>query len=373
MRTPPLALIIGSAPDYNDWEEALAELGLTVATTTDDNEGHNEIERLEPDVVVVHPGDDCVSGQDALARVQRLDPSIGVVMVCGDATVWHAVEAMKLGAAEFVAEPPPPSELALLVDRALEKRRHHQLNEAVERERDQVRSNLISIVSHEMRSPLLFVKQCLQLLLDGDVGTLDSEAESVLQSAGNRLELALDLAGDWLTISRIKSGDILGDAKPIEIAGVLREAVSNTKEAADAGGISVELGDVPSRLSVTADPENLRLVFSNLLENAIKFNRRGGTVRIDVSTVDDAVSLAVSDSGLGIPERDLPLVFDEFFRSSMEATRKMHGTGLGLSIVKRMVEGYGGEVQVESVEGEGSTFVVTLPRQCRDPGSAGRG
>jgi signal transduction histidine kinase len=342
-----------------------------VATTTDDSEGHREIERLEPDVVVVHPGDDCASGQEALTRVQRLDPSIGVVMVCGDATVWHAVEAMKLGAAEFVAEPPPPAELALLVDRALEKRRHHQQHEAVERERDQVRSNLISIVSHEMRSPLLFVKQCIQLLLDGDVGKLDGEAESVLKSAGNRLELALDLAGDWLTISKIKSGDILGEAEPVEVAGVLREAVSNVREFADAEGVSIESGDIPTGLSVVAEPENLRLVFSNLLENAVKFNRCGGKVRVELSIIDDAMRLAVSDTGLGISENDLPLVFDEFFRSSMEEIRKIHGTGLGLSIVKRMVEGYGGRIEVESTTGEGSTFVVTLPRRPRDPGSAG--
>jgi signal transduction histidine kinase len=362
MTDRPLILIIGGgAPDYHDWEEALVEQGLTVVTTTDDNKGHQEIERLEPDVVVVHPGDDCASGQEALARVQRLDPSIGVVMVCGDATVWHAVEAMKLGAAEFVAEPPPPSELALLVDRALEKRRRHQRHEAVERERDQVRSNLISIVSHEMRSPLLFVKQCLQLLLDGDVGNLDSEAKSVLQSAGNRLELALDLASDWLTISRIKSGDILGDASPVGVEDVLREAVSNIHDAANAAEVSIQLAEVPDGLEVVADPENLRLIFSNLLENAVKFNRSGGTVRVSVSTDDGTASVKVSDTGLGIPEADLPFVFEEFFRSSMKETRRIHGTGLGLSIVKRMVEGYGGRIHVESAEGEGSTFVVSLP------------
>jgi signal transduction histidine kinase len=361
MTQRPLILIIGDAPNYQDWEEALVEQGLTVVTTTDDSTGHQEIERLEPDVVVVHPGDDCTSGQDALARVQRLDPTIGVVMVCGDATVWHAVEAMKLGAAEFVAEPPPPSELALLVDRALEKRRHHQRHEAVERERDQVRSNLISIVSHEMRSPLLFVKQCLQLLLDGDVGTLDGEAKSVLQSAGNRLEMALELAGDWLTISRIKSGDILGEASPVEVAGVLEQVVSDIQGAAAARGLTVQMAEFSSDLVVVADPENLRLIFSNLLENAIKFNRPGGTIQVSVSTDDGSVNVEVSDTGLGIPEADLPFVFEEFFRSSMKETRKIHGTGLGLSIVKRMVEGYGGSIEVTSVEGKGSTFVVSFP------------
>jgi signal transduction histidine kinase len=366
----PLVLIIGGgAPDYQHWENILVEQGLAVVTTTDDSTGHQEIERLEPDVVVVHPGDDCTGGQDALARVQRLDPTIGVVMVCGDATVWHAVEAMKLGAAEFVAEPPPPTELALLVDRALEKRRHHQRHEAVERERDQVRSNLISIVSHEMRSPLLFVKQCLQLLLDGDVGTLDSEAKSVLQSAGNRLEMALELASDWLTISRIKSGDILGDASPVEVVGVLAEAVANVQGAADARGITVQMAENLSDIEVVADPENLRLIFSNLLENAIKFNRPEGTIRVNVSTDDGTVNVEVSDTGLGIPEADLPFVFEEFFRSSMKETRKIHGTGLGLSIVKRMVEGYGGRIHVESEEGEGSSFVVALPA-AQQKGSA---
>ncbi len=362
MRERPLVLIIGGgAPDYRDWERALAEQGLAVETTTDDAEGHSEIERLVPDVVVVHPGKDCADGQDALAKVQQLDPSIGVVMVCRDATVWHAVEAMKLGAAEFVAEPPPPSEITLLVDRALEKRRRHKASERAEHEKDRARSHLISIVSHEMRSPLLFVKQCLQLLLDGDVGTLDGEAKSVLKSASNRLELALELANDWLTIARVKSGDILGDASPVGVEDVLREAISSIQDAANAEEITVQLAEFPADLEVIADPDNLRLIFSNLLENAVKFNRHGGAIRITVSTENGTVSVKVSDTGLGIPEADLPLVFEEFFRSRMKEIRGIHGTGLGLSIVKRMVEGYGGRIHVTSTEGEGSTFVVSLP------------
>ena len=173
--------------------------------------------------------------------------------------------------------------------------------------------------------------------------------------------MALALAGDWLTISRIKSGDILGDASPVEVAGVLGQIVSDIQGAADARGLTVQMAEVPSDLEVVADPENLRLIFSNLLENAVKFNRSGGTIRVSVSTDDGTVSVTVSDTGLGIPETDLPFVFEEFFRSSMKETRKIHGTGLGLSIVKRMVEGYGGGIHVESAEGEGSTFVVSLP------------
>jgi signal transduction histidine kinase len=357
----PVVLIIGGAPDHSDWEKALVDQGLTVVTTTDDDAGHQEIERLEPDAVVVHPGEDCESGQEALARVQRLDPTIGVVMVCGDATVWQAVEAMKLGAAEFVAEPPPPTELALLVDRALEKRRRHQRHEAAERERDQVRSNLISIVSHEMRSPLLFVKQCLQLLLDGDVGTLDAEATSVLESASNRLELAIELAVDWLTISRIKSGDILGDESEVEVAAAVREVVSSAQGTAEANQITIEAPNMPDGTEVIADPDNLRLIFSNLLDNAVKFNRPGGSIRVTVSTDGETVIVEVSDTGHGIPEADLPYVFEEFFRSSMKATRRIHGTGLGLAIVKRMVDGYGGRIEVQSKEGEGTSFVVSLP------------
>lgn len=372
MRERPLVLIIGGgAPDYRDWEQALAEQGLAVETTTDDAKGHSEIERLVPDVVVVHPGKDCADGQDALAKVQQLDPSIGVVMVCRDATVWHAVEAMKLGAAEFVAEPPPPSEITLLVDRALEKRRRHKASERAEHEKDRAQSHLISIVSHEMRSPLLFVKQCLQLLLDGDVGTLDGEAKSVLKSASNRLELALELANDWLTIARVKSGDILGDASPVGVEDVLREAVSSIQDAAKAEEITVQLAELPADLEVIADPDNLRLIFSNLLENAVKFNRHGGAIRITVSTENGTVSVKVADTGLGIPEADLPLVFEEFFRSGMKEIRGIHGTGLGLSIVKRMVEGYGGRIHVESAEGEGSTFVVSLP--AAQPGGATNG
>jgi two-component system phosphate regulon sensor histidine kinase PhoR len=216
-----------------------------------------------------------------------------------------------------------------------------------------------------MRSPLLFVKQCLQLLLDGDVGTLDGEAESVLKSASNRLELALELANDWLTIARVKSGDILGDASPVGVEDVLRETISSIQDAAKAEEITVQLAEVPADLEVIADSDNLRLIFSNLLENAVKFNRHGGAIHITVSTGNGTVSVKISDTGLGIPEADLPLVFEEFFRSGMKEIRGIHGTGLGLSIVKRMVEGYGGQIHVESAEGEGSTFVVSLPAAAR--------
>jgi signal transduction histidine kinase len=363
MREQPLVLIIdGDTPAGDRWQEALSERGWTVETTTDDDTGHQAIERLHPDVVLVHPSKDCEEGHQAIVRVQRLDPSIAVVMICGDATVRHAVEAMKLGAAEFVAEPPSPTELVQLVDRALRTRSHHLEQQAVEREREQVRSQFISIVSHEMRSPLLFIKQCLQLLSDGDVGRIDDEAKSVLQSAGNRLEVALELVSDWLTLARINSADVLGDAEPVEVAGALHEAAETVRAAADARGITIEVEDVPPDLRVKADADNLRLILTNLVENAVKYNRTGGSVKVKSSTSDGTVAISVTDTGIGIAEDALPFVFDEFFRSKTQETLTIHGTGLGLSIVKRIVEGYGGEIRAESEEGQGSTFVVSLPR-----------
>jgi two-component system phosphate regulon sensor histidine kinase PhoR len=155
----------------------------------------------------------------------------------------------------------------------------------------------------------------------------------------------------------------------VGVEDVLREAISGIQDAAKAEEITVRLAEVPADLEVIADLDNLRLIFSNLLENAVKFNRHGGAIHITVSTGNGTVSVKISDTGLGIPEADLPLVFEEFFRSRMKEIRGIHGTGLGLSIVKRMVEGYGGRIHVESAEGEGSTFVVSLPSVPAQPGA----
>jgi signal transduction histidine kinase len=221
--------------------------------------------------------------------------------------------------------------------------------------------DFISIVAHEMRSPLLFVRQCMRLLLAGDVGRIDEAARGVLESAANRTELALSLVTNWLTLSRIGAADLLGEVSTVALAEVVEAVVERAREDAGARSIEILVDHADPDVTVRGEAAHITLIVRNLVDNAIKYNRDEGTVRIRTAVDTDRVILTVTDSGIGIAEDDLPHLFDEFFRSTSLVPGKIVGTGLGLSIVKRLVHGYGGEVHVRSEPGTGSEFRVVLP------------
>ena len=126
--------------------------------------------------------------------------------------------------------------------------------------------------------------------------------------------------------------------------------------------LQLEVGLGESAADVSADTTRMKQVIRNLLSNAIKYTPEGGSVRVQLRASADVVTLAVADTGLGIPVADLPFIFDKFYRVQSQATQNIEGSGLGLAIVKAIVDQHGGQITAESVEGRGSLFTVTLPR-----------
>ena len=149
-------------------------------------------------------------------------------------------------------------------------------------------------------------------------------------------------------------------AEPVDVRAVVEEAVALYADEADEKGISLET-KIPSGLTLTGDRTRLRQVVANLIENAVKYTDGGGRVEIDAAAEDAGIRVRVRDTGIGISESDLPLVWDRLYRA--DASRSARGLGLGLSLVKAIVEAHGGRVDVSSVPGQGSTFTVLLPLQ----------
>ncbi len=239
------------------------------------------------------------------------------------------------------------------------------LDDRTERQRyDQLRKELVANVSHEMKSPLTAIRSLTETLLGGAledaahnrrfVGLIDEET--------TRLGRLID---DLLQLAQLESHEAALQRRAVDVLALvdgLRPAWQHRLERRRLT-LTVQLEGLPS---VDADPDRLKQVFINLVDNAIKYNREGGTIRITATPDGSLLRIAVEDTGLGIPEPDLPRIFERFYRVDKARSRELGGTGLGLSIVKHIVEAHGGTVAVTSRLDHGSTFTCTLPLQAHD-------
>ena len=223
------------------------------------------------------------------------------------------------------------------------------------------RREFLGDVSHELRTPIFAVTGFAETLLDG---ALDDDrvrrrfVEKVLANA-RRLEA---LTRDLSDISKLETGRLVLDRAPFDLEGLLSEVVDGLEMAADERGVHLVARPAPALPAVVGDRERLRQVLTNLAENALKYNERGGHVELTARLRPTGdVRVAVVDDGIGIPEDALGRLTERFFRVDKSRSRAEGGTGLGLAIVKHILEAHGGRLDVESRVGYGSTFAFTLP------------
>jgi PAS domain S-box-containing protein len=236
-------------------------------------------------------------------------------------------------------------------------------------EANRLKDEFLATLSHELRTPLTAILGWSRLLRGGGVGA--EATERALESIERNAVAQRQLIDDILDVSRIISGKLRLDVRPVSVVSIIEAAVDAVRPAAEAKGVelSVEIGARTGALS--ADPARLQQVVWNLLSNAVKFTPAGGRVEVRAERSDDEVRIRVSDTGRGIAPDFLPYVFDRSRQADASTTRQQGGLGLGLSIVRHLVELHGGAVVAESEgEGRGATFTVTLPAAARPPAPA---
>jgi two-component system phosphate regulon sensor histidine kinase PhoR len=227
------------------------------------------------------------------------------------------------------------------------------------KEMDQMKTDLMSMVTHEIRTPLATVRGFAQILLKGGIGGDKSkEFLEIINRQSNRL---VNLVNDFLDITRIESGRQVITKGPVDMDKLIQNAVADLKPLADEKNISLQYVSPGGLPEIFGDRNLIEQVLINLLSNAIKYSPKGAWARVAVSQQNGSVAIAVQDNGLGIPKESISRLFEKFYRVRCDDRKDIIGTGLGLSLVKQIIDVHQGTIRVESEHGKGSTFTFTVP------------
>jgi signal transduction histidine kinase len=252
--------------------------------------------------------------------------------------------------------------------RSLERSRAAQHAAFVEMEQvNRLKDELITVVSHDLRTPLTSIIGYLDLLRAGDAGDLNERQLQFLDIVERNSEKLLRLVNDLLFIARVEEKRVALDLREVDVAELASHAVEAARASAQQNGIELH-ASVGGPARAVADRERIEDLLDNLVSNAVKFTPGGGRVDVRVARGRDGVELDVADTGIGIPRDDQQHLFERFFRSSNSGN--VQGAGLGLAIVKAIVDAHGGRIAVESAEGRGTTFHVVLPAAERTEAAA---
>jgi len=365
--------------------EFLVTDGYKVEVAADAQEALRLLEDHDFDVVVSDIVLPRISGIELLKAIRAAAPFAQVIMVTGEPTVDTAAEALRSGAFDYLTKPVGKNAILRAVSNAAkvkalddERRRleeantHYretlearvtELKQEMERRKwaEQAKDHFVSMVSHDLRTPLAIAKEAVSLLGDGTLGTFAPDQRRILDIARRNMDCLADLIDDLLDVARLDAGKLVIEKKPIDLVELARQVCALLPPIAAEKKLAIEVCADAATIPVLADRQRMFQVLMNLGSNAVKFTAKG-CVRIELRQDGREVVIAVRDTGMGIAPEDVPLIFDRFPRLKRVYKPGQKGTGLGLSIVKGIVELHGGTISVDSEEGKGSVFTVRLFR-----------
>lgn len=224
---------------------------------------------------------------------------------------------------------------------------------------EKIRQDFVANISHELKTPLTSIKGFVETLLDG---ALEDKTNSLdfLKTIDNHVNRLNALIDDLLELAHLESQEIVLNKTRFNLAALVNQIALGFKTQAKNRNLTISL-KLPPDLEIFADRSKIEQVFSNLIHNAVKYNKENGSVLIYSELFEGKLKITIEDSGVGIPLKDIPRIFERFYRVDKARSRQLGGTGLGLSIVKHIIELHGGQVGVESTEGLGSKFSLIIP------------
>lgn len=230
------------------------------------------------------------------------------------------------------------------------------------REQAKFRKEFLSNISHEFKTPLFTTQGYIETLQDGLMEDDPEIAKSFLEKASRNLDRLSYLIQDLDEISKLETGIISLTLEQFDAVVLIQECIEDLEEKAKQNDIRLEYSGKINQVLVKADRKRIQQVLINLLDNSIKYGKKGGTTRVSIFSLFDQILVEVTDNGMGIDEKNLARVFERFYRTDKSRSREIGGSGLGLAIVKHIIEAHAQSVNVRSTEGLGSTFGFTLER-----------
>jgi len=363
----PLILIIDDEEALRDGcRQALEKSGYTVLSAGEGIEGIKIARERKPEIAFIDLKMPGMSGMEIIEILSKDVPDIVLIMITGYATILSAVEAIQKGAYDYLPKPFSPDQLRTVARRGLDHRNLKIETRRLREEKERMEKSFITFVSHEMRSPLVVIRQYIETLkaIAGD--RFDKDVTDIIERCSKRIQGLEELIEHWLDLSRIENGTFAQKKETLKLSQITARVVEEMSPVCMAKGISL-ITDVPDNLlDIVGDEESLVRVFTNIIGNATKYTPEGGTITILARNDESYVTVSISDTGSGIPHDKLPFIFEPFFRVRGKEERHK-GSGLGLTFCKKIVESHGGEISASSKEGEGTSFIVKFPVRSSVP------
>ena len=369
----PADLHVLLVDDEDHLRQALAEAfrlkGYRVTPASSAQEALAVLRAARCDVLVT---DLMLPDMDGLALMERsrlMQPGTLVILMTGQGTVDSAVKALKGGAYDYILKPFGLDELFLIVSRGLEQQRLRQenleLNEINKRlqELDQIKSDLLSTVTHEFRTPLAILHGWLDLFLGLHLGALSPDQTEGLGAMKQGAQRLGRLIGNLLAYVEFDQGEISLWDQEVSLPDILRAAVQNFEPEIKDRALSLTWDLDPALTSCWLDPEKVAILFGNLVENAVKFNEPNGKLRVAARMDGDAVEVTITNTGAVIPAEGIARLLEPFTQGDMSIRRAAGGLGLGLAVARAIVDGYRGHMAIESGRERGTTVRVRLPQR----------
>jgi len=360
--------------------EAFRLKGYRVTAAASAQEAVAALRSARFDVIVT---DLILPDMDGIALMERtrlMQPGALVVLMTGQGTIDSAVKALKGGAYDYVLKPFRLEEMFLIVSRGLEQQRlrqeNLQLNEINRRlqELEQLKSDLLSTVTHEFRTPLAILQGWLDLFLSQHLGSLTADQREGLGAMKQGAQRLGRLIGNLLAYVEFDQGEISLWDQEVRLPDLLRAAVRNFEPEIKDRALTVSLDLDPAMPLCWLDPEKTGILFGNLIENAVKFNEPSGQLWVAARAEGDEVEVTITNSGGVIPADGIARLLEPFTQGDMSIRRAAGGLGLGLAVARAIVDAYRGHLAIESGRGRGTTVRVRLPlRGGRPAGPAGGG
>ncbi len=340
-------------PDVDD------TVGFSIDHAESGEEALDKIRLQAPDILLLDHKMPGISGLEVLEQLAGMKTDMLTIMITAYASIETAVAATKQGAYDFLAKPFTPDELRSTIRKTATRLVLAKQARKLAEEKQQVRFEFIRVLGHELKSPLNAVAGYIELMKARQRGGELASYDEMIGRSLDRIDGMRKLIRDLLDLTQIESGRKNRSLAKVDVAAMAHTAVETVRAEADSRKIAVRIhaaGDV----SMQADAREIEMLLNNVLSNAVKYNRDGGSVDVTIERRDSQIVIAVADTGIGMTPEETGRIFSEFVRIKNERTQHILGSGLGLSLVKKIVQLYEGVVSVESHPNAGSTFTISL-------------